>query len=129
MTDTSTGRREYGIAVELTPSGQPRDARLIDYEEVDPLLNAIDYLNGVDWSVTSLTSFDAVYTTKSGFRMNAFSSRRLGVVEFALRTAPRSGAPILLSRDQVAQLRSLIEQAKTRLDSIRKEKQPAGQSN
>ena len=122
MTDASTGRRESGLAIELTPRGQPRDVRLVDYEEIASLLEALDYLNKVDWSVTTLTSFDAIYTTKSGLRLAAFSSRRSGVIEFALRTAPRSGSPILLSRDQVAQFQNLIDQAKTKLDSLRKGK-------
>ncbi len=122
MTDAGSGRREQGIAIELTPGGQLRDVRLVDYEEITPLLEAIDYLNKMDWSVTSLTSFDAVYTTKSGLRLAAFSSRRSGVIEFAVRDAARSGPPILLSRDQVAQFQNLIEQAKTKLDSLRRGK-------
>src|SRR5206468_175650 len=40
MTDTSTGRREYGVAIELAPSRELRDIRLIDYDEIGPLLDA-----------------------------------------------------------------------------------------
>lgn len=120
MTDGSNGRSEYGLAIGITETGQPEDTMLIDYDEIDPLLNALDYLNKVDWSVTPLSGFDAVYTTKGGFRMAAFSSRRNGTIEFSVR-AVRAGRPrVLLFRDQVAQLRQVIEQAKTKLDALRK---------
>jgi hypothetical protein len=117
--DTGTGRKEFGLALELTPNNQPRDIKLIDYEEVDPLLNALDYLNKVDWSVSSLSSFDAVYTTKGGFRIAAFSSKRSGFIEYAARSASEGSIPILLSRNDLAAFRNLLQQAKTKLDSLR----------
>jgi hypothetical protein len=122
ITDTGTGRQESGIVIEITHGNQWEDTLLIDYDELDPLLNAIDYLTKVDWSVTSFPSFDAVITTKGGFRVAAFGSRRTGAIAFAARTTRASRPPLLLSRDQAGQLSSLIEQAKTKLDSARKEK-------
>lgn len=80
----------------------------------------MDYLNKVDWSVTTLPSFDAVYTTKGGLRLSAFSSRRNGTVEFAVRTLRASLPPLLLPRDQVAQFRQFLAQAKSKLDALRK---------
>jgi hypothetical protein len=117
--DTGTGRKEFGLAIDLTPNNQSRDARLIDYEEVDPLLNAVDYINKVDWSASSLNSFDAVYTTKGGFRIAAFSSKRSGFIEYSVRGASEGSIPILLSRNDLASFRNLLQQAKTKLDSLR----------
>ena len=118
VTDVSTGHREYGISIAVTDGEQSGDIALIDYEELDSLVGALDYINKVDWSVSALAGFDAFYTTKDGFRMAAFSSKRSGTIEFAVRTLRANIRPILLARDQVAQFRSLIQQAKSKLDSI-----------
>ena len=95
---------------------------MIDYDEIDSLLNAIDYLARVDWSVTSFPSFDAIYTTRGGFRLVAFGGRRSGVIEYTARSVRSLWPSLALSRDQLAQLRSLVEQAKAKLDSVGKEK-------
>lgn len=122
ITDAGTGRHESGIIVDLTFGGQLGDTMLIDYDELGSLLDGLEYLGGLDWSVTPLPGFDAVYTSKSGFRAAAFGSRRTGNIEFAVRSVRARTAPLLLSRDQLGQLRSLVQQGKAKLDSLRKEK-------
>jgi hypothetical protein len=119
VSEPGTGRKEVGISVDLNHSQQSKETRYIDYDELESLVNALTYLNKVDWSITSLNSFDAAITTRSGFRASAFSSRRSSAIEFAVRTAGTGNPPILLSRDQLAEFRGLLEQAKTKLDSIR----------
>jgi hypothetical protein len=117
--EASSGRKEVGISVELNHSPELRETRFVDYDELESLINALAYLNKVDWSITSLNSFDAAITTRSGFRAAAFSSRRSSAIEFAVRTAGSGNPAVLLSRDQMAELRGLLEQARTKLDSIR----------
>jgi hypothetical protein len=116
--DTTTSRKEVGISIDLNHNQQGKETRYVDYDELEPLITALAYLNKVDWSVTSLNSFDASITTRSGFRSSAFSSKRSSAIEFALRTAGTGNPPILLSRDQLAEFRGLLEQARTKLDSI-----------
>jgi hypothetical protein len=116
--DASSGRKETGISIDLNHNQQSKETRYIDYDELEPLINALAYLNKVDWSITSLNSFDAAITTRSGFRASAFSSKRSSAIEFAVRTAGTGNPPILMSRDQLAELRGLLEQARTKLDSI-----------
>jgi hypothetical protein len=122
ITDAGTGRRQSGIVILITSGTQLDDVMLIDYDELSSLLDGMEYLGKLDWSVTSLPSFDAAYTTKGGFRAAALGSRRTGNIEFAVRSVRVNRAPLLLSRDQLAQLRSLVEQGKTKLDALRKEK-------
>ena len=122
ITDAGTGRRESGILIDFAFGAQVEGTTLIDYDELDSLLDGLEYLGKVGWSVTSLPDFSAVYTTKGGFRADARGSRRTGNIEFAVQST-RIGAPkLLLSRDQLGQLRSLIDQARTKLDSLRKAK-------
>jgi hypothetical protein len=122
ITDAGTGRRESGIIIDLSFGGQLGDTMLIDYDELGSLLDGLEYLGTLDWSVTPLPGFDAVYTTKGGFRAAAFGSRRTGNIEFAVRSVRVRTVPLLLSRDQLGQLRSLVQQGKAKLDSLRKEK-------
>ena len=122
ITDAGTGRRQTGIIVDLTSGGELADALLIDYDELDSLLDGLEYLGSLDWSVTPLTGFDAVYTTKGGFRAAAFGSRRTGSIEFSVRSVRVRGTSLVLTRDQLGQVRSLVQQAKAKLDSLRKGK-------
>jgi hypothetical protein len=122
ITDLGTGRREFGIVIAFGENSQPDEMSLVDYDELDSLDNALDYLNKVQWSVTSLPMFDAVYTTRGGFRVAAYGSRRTGGIGFAARNIRLYMRPLQLSRDQLGQLRSLLDQARTKLDALRQEK-------
>jgi hypothetical protein len=122
ITDAGTGRRERGIVIDIAFEAQLEGTALIDYDELDSLLDGLEYLGKLDWSVTSLPDFSAVYTTKGGFRAEARGSRRTGSIEFAVRSTRVNAPRLSLSRDQLGQLRSLIEQARTKLDSLRQAK-------
>jgi hypothetical protein len=119
ITLASSGHKEQGIALEITQKDQTRDTLLIDYDEISSLLDAIDYLNKLDFSVTSLNFFDATFTTKGGFRIAAFGRQRTGAIQFAVRDARTNLAPIIFTRDEMARFGGLIEQAKRKLDSLR----------
>ena len=117
-TDIGTGRKEYGIAITIRPNNKFEDRMIVDYDELDSLINAIDYLSRIDWGVTSLPSFNAAYTTKSGFRISALCNKLTGKIEVSIRSSRTSkGAPV--PPTQLAQFRALIDQAKSKLDSLR----------
>jgi hypothetical protein len=122
ITDAGTGRRESGIVVDIALGGPAEAGLLIAYDELDSLLDGIEYLGKLDWSVTPLPDFQATYTTKGGFRVDAHGSRRTGNIEFDVRNQRLYAPKLVLSRDQLGQLRSLVEQAKAKLDSLRKAK-------
>ena len=122
ITDAGTGRRESGVIIDIAFGEQLEGTLLIDYDELDSLLDGLEYLGKLDWSITSLPDFSAVYTTKGGFRADARGSRRTGNIEFAVRSTRLIAPRLALSRDQLGQLRSLVEQGKAKLDSLRKGK-------
>ncbi|MBZ5537877.1 MAG: hypothetical protein LAO31_18130 [Acidobacteriia bacterium] len=119
VADAGSNRREYGIAIGVAEGTHLHETVAVDYEEIASLLNAIDYLNTLDWSATSLKRFDAVYTMKNSFRIAALARQRSSPIEFAVRTCRLNETTVLLSRDQLAQLRGFIEQARTQLDMLR----------
>ena len=122
ITDLGTGRREFGVVITFAENSRPDEMCLIDYDELDSLEDGLDYLNKVDSSVTALPSFEAVYTTKGGFRIGAYGDRSNGSLGFGARNIRLLAPPLRLSRAQVGQLRSVLHQARTKLDSLRKGK-------
>jgi hypothetical protein len=117
-TDTSTNRKEYGILVGIKRGDQPEDRTVLDYDELESLLKAIEYFSTIDWQATALTSFDAYYVTKAGLRIAAFSSKRNGTIQVAMRSN-RMGKGIVLSADQLAQFKWFVVSAQHKLDAIR----------
>ena len=119
-TDTGSNRKQYGIAIGLatTPAGNVEDWTIIDYEELSPLLDAIDRLGKMDWTGISLSSFSASFQTTGGFRVAAFSARRSGSIEHSVRSA-RMSKGIVMTPSQLTEFRGLIDQAARKLDDLR----------
>ena len=117
--DVSSGRKEYGMAIEADANNQRVWKKVVDYDEIDPLLSNLNYLAKIDYNVTPQPTFVAGYATKSGFRVGAFTSQRRGAIQFFLQDYSTNGARILITPTQLAQFQNLIEQAKKNLDALR----------
>jgi hypothetical protein len=114
--DVGHGTKLYGIAIELAVN-QRRELLIVDYDELDSLLNSMDYLAKISYEATALPGFDATFTTKSGLCIAAHSERREGTVQTFLQFA---GTPrIPLTSVQFAQFQNLIAQAKSSLDALK----------
>lgn len=118
-TIVSSGTKQYGIVVDLQ-SGQLRDRTVVDADEIDSLMQAVNYLVNINWSVTSLSRFNAGYTTRAGLRVSAFSNTRKARIEFALRGSERG---LQVSPDQLSQFYNLLSQAKVKIDTLRNSEQ------
>ena len=119
FTDTSSGLKESGIAVVVRENEQREETTIVDHDEIDSLLKGIEYLGKVDRSVTPLPGFEAVYTTRGELQIATHSSRRTGTIEAAVQSSRESKLKIVLTLEQLARFRLLIEEAKNKLDSIR----------
>ncbi len=117
--DASTGSKQYGMAVEVVANDQRIWKKVVDYDEMDSLLNGLDYLAKIDYKVTSEPTFVASYVTKSGFRVGAFTSQRRGVIQYFLQDYSTNSARILISPAQLSQFQSLVDQTRSNLDSLR----------
>ena len=115
--EAATGHKIYGLAIEFAGNDQPRERTFVDYDEIDSLLEGINYLNKITYDVTPLPAFEAVFTTKTGLRVVAYSARRQGGIQTFLQYGDRPR--ILLTSDQMAQFYNLIEQARKVVDTIR----------
>jgi hypothetical protein len=116
----SLGAKEYGIAVELQEANHAEDTTTVDYDELNSFLDGLDKLGKANHTVTSLPNFDVLYTTGGGLRADVYTSdRRSGAVQAALQSSRSNRARVLLTVDQLAHFRSLVQQAKSRLDQLR----------
>jgi len=109
-----------GIVVVLREGGdRPNDNRaFVDYEEIDPLLNAIDVLSRVDETATKLPGFEARYKTMGDLEISVFRQTRSGRAVI-MRTGICDRATTTLSLDDFAKVKAMIQEAKARLDEIR----------
>ena len=116
---TNTGRVK-GFVIALREGGErPNDNRaFIDYDEIDPLLNAIDALSRVDESTTKLAGFEAHYKTLGDFEIAVFRQTRSGTAVI-LFTGLCDRATQTLSLDDLAKVKAMIQEANQRLDDIR----------
>lgn len=117
--DVSTGRKEYGMAIELAENNRQVWKRVVDYDEFDTFISGLDYLARIDYPVTTLPTFTASYTTKSGFRVGAFTSQRHSAILFFLQDCSINGERIIISSAQLAQFQTLVEQTRKNLDLLR----------
>ena len=70
--------------------------------------------------MTPLPDYDVGYTTGGWLRLVVYTSiKRPGTTQTALQSGHASRTRILLSSDQLAEFQNLIQQAKTKLDSLR----------
>jgi len=118
-TSAATGHKDYGIAV-VIEANQSREHAIVDYDELAPLLNGMDYLGKMTYSATSLPAFEAAFTTKSGLQLIAHGDKQQGGIRMFLQYD--DGPRFPLASDQWIQLSNLINQAKITLDSLRTSK-------
>ncbi len=118
--EPGSGRKEYGIAVGLQEGGRIEDTTMIDYDELDSFLNGIDYISKANHSMTPLPDYDVGYTTAGWLRLVVYTSvKRPGTTQIALQSRRNNWNRILLASDQLATFQNLIQQAKSKLDSLR----------
>ena len=117
--DASTGSKQYGMAVEVFANDQQVWKRVVDYDEMDSLLNGLDYLAKIDYKVTSEPTFVASYVTKSGLRAGAFTSQRRGVIQYFLQDYSTNSARTLITPAQLSQFQSLVDQTRSNLNLLR----------
>jgi hypothetical protein len=119
--DTQSGRKEYGIGVELEESERSERAVLerlyVDYDEMDSLIKSIDYIIRIEKS-TTMENFEAQYRTRSDLTVTTFN-RSTGTLRAALSSGFVGRIRIGMTLGNLADFRKLIIDAKTVLDKTR----------
>ena len=111
--EPGSGRKVYGIAVDLTEDGRPHDTTMVDYEELGSFLNAIESISKANHSMTSLPDYDVGYTTTGWLRLVVYTSaKRPGTTQIALQSRHRTGTSYYFRRTSWPTFQNLIQQAK-----------------
>lgn len=120
MREMGNVSRAKGIVVSLREGGErPNENRaFIDYEEIEPLLNAIDAIARVDETATKLAGFEARYRTQGDLEIGVFRQTRSGTA-VVMTTGICDHATQTLTLDDLAKVKAMLQEAKARLDEIR----------
>ena len=125
MREMGNVSRAKGLVVVVTGEGanregnRPSDNRaFVDYDEIEPLLNAIDAAARVDETMTKLPGFEAKYRTLGDLEITVFRQTRSGNAAL-ITTGVCEQTRTSLTLDELAKVRAMIQEAKTRLDEIR----------
>ena len=118
--DSRAGSRAMGIVISIREAGErPRDARaMIDYEEIDPFLKAIDAASKVGESDTRFVGFEARYKTLGDLELVVFRQTRSGIA-VTLTAGICDKVTESLTLDELAKFRAMVAEAKMRLDEIK----------
>jgi hypothetical protein len=114
--NVTVDKKLYGISVALEANGG-HGSLVVDYDELDGLLRALDFLGKISYQVTPMPGFDASFTTRSGLRIGAHCDRRQSAIQLYLQFEDTERIP--LNPDQFTQYQNLINSAKTSLDAMR----------
>jgi hypothetical protein len=117
--DAQTGRKDYGIGVEVRETARSeREARTyVDYDEIDALLRGIDYISKIERSAT-LENFEAQYRTRGELSVATFI-RPNGTLQAEVAIGIYRRAGVNISLGKLVDFRKLIADAKLTLDKIR----------
>jgi hypothetical protein len=115
-----------GLVVSLRDSERTDDNReriierraFVDYNEISPLLKAVDVISGVDETTTKLVGFEARYRTLGDLEIGVFRQTRSGNA-VVMSTGICERATVTMTLDEMAKVKAMIQEAKTRLDEIR----------
>jgi hypothetical protein len=116
--NAANSNRVTGVAITINPELTVEARSLIDYEEIDRLVKALDLLVKADDSITKLTHFEIRYRTRGDFEVMTIKQPNDSVV-VAIEGGFFERTRLFLTPDELTKLRWLIAQAKEKLDVIK----------
>lgn len=119
--NVSTGKREYGITIQVKKSDDRSDKEntsYIDYDEIESLISGINYISKVDNAATKFSNFQADYNTKGDFGVSTFSSGEKIMV--AVKSGHIGEVTAFYNLSSLPEIRQAIEKAKAKIDALKK---------
>jgi hypothetical protein len=119
--DSTTSEAASGAVVTILAEGGPAGEirSLIDYDEIDPLLKAMDAAAKAGDNVTRLSHFEVRYRTKGDFEIMVFKQLENNVVAASVEGGFFDRSRLYLSIDDLVKLRWMIAQARDQLDQAK----------
>ncbi len=119
--DSSNSAQATGVVITISADGGPPGEirSLIDYEEIDALVRAMDTAAKAGEAITKLTHFEVHYRTKGDFEVMVFKQLANNAVASAIEGGFFDRSRLLVTLDDFTKLRWMIVQAKEKLDEIK----------
>ena len=116
--DSATSKRVAGVVVTVMADGGPAGEirSLIDYEEIDALVKAIDTAVKASEAITKLTHFEVRYRTRGDFEVMVFKQLSDNAIAAAIEGGFFDRSRLYLTLDEMTRLRWMMVQAKEKLD-------------
>ena len=105
------------ITIEGGPQGENRS--LIDYDEIDALLKAMDTALKAGDGISRLSHFEVRYRTKGDFEIMVFKQMENNAIAAAIEGGFFERSRLYLTIDDLTKLRWMISQAKDQLDQTK----------
>ena len=118
----NSGKKEHGIQIEVIEKKGRYDKErrsFVDYNEIESLINSIEYILKVNKSVTKFRSFEVDYITKGGLEVSTFSTISLGAppIQAAITSGKIGGITLICSIEELSNFCNLIKMAKKKIDT------------
>lgn len=122
LRDTRGNARAMGLTISLSEPRQgerPLESRaMIDYDEIDRFVSAIDTVAKISETETKLPGFEARYKTPGDLEIVVFRQTRSGTAVM-LTAGLCDKVTNSLTLDELAKFRAMIVEGKTRLDELK----------
>ncbi len=119
--DSSNNAQATGVTITINAEGGPAGEirSLIDYDEIDALVKAMDTAAKAGEGITKLTHFEVHYRTKGDFEVMVFKQLSNNAIAAAVEGGFFDRSRLLMTLDDFIKLRWMIVQAKEKLDEIK----------
>jgi len=110
-----------GVVITITGEGGPtgETRALIDYDEIDALLKAMDTALKAGDGISRLSHFEVRYRTKGDFEIMVFKQMENNAIAAAIEGGFFERSRMYLTIDDLTKLRWMISQAKDQLNEIK----------
>ena len=121
--DTLDSSRANGVVITIVPSetNAPTEEirSLIDYDEIDKLVNVLDTMAKADEKVTKLVNFEERYRTRGDFEAIVYRQISGAGAAAAIEGGFFDRVRLLMAMEDLTKLRWFIAQAKDKLDEAK----------
>ena len=114
--NVATGEKMYGLVVDWVHDGVHRRL-LVDEDELDGLINAVNYLVSVDYNVTKQPGFEGNFRTRSGLQAIAHSERKEAAVLLFLQFD--DALRVSMTSVQMQSFSKLLQQGRKDLETLK----------
>jgi|TARA_R110002012_G_scaffold254780_4_gene433908 hypothetical protein len=120
FTNVTDGTKQYGITIKAFKENGKYDKEhtsFIDYDEIDSLVEGINYIIKVKPEVTKFEDFQADYKTKGDLKISTFSSGTK--VLSAITSGNIGGVASYFNIEDLTKVKDLILNAKVKIEEVK----------